>query len=573
MNLIRRLIIFSVIIFSAACAEVRPQGPDSSDTSPPDVNPSESPSPAVFPHPKDWSDPASHGVWIRQFGFGACLECHKKTSLSDESPPACGSCHSLYPHSKDWAEKENHGATALAEGKGTCATQCHGSDLNGGLSGVSCRDCHTVYPHAIDWRRPEQHGLTAKGSGKEVCKGCHGDDLQGGDPGVSCYQCHTVYPHSNNWADKEVHGVQAIATGKVSCTTQCHGSDLKGGLSGVSCNDCHTIYPHEGNWRDAAKHGLAAKGNGKEACKDCHGADLTGSDSGISCYKCHSVYPHPGNWADQEAHGAQAILSDKVACATQCHGDDLKGGLSGVSCNQCHNDYPHADPDWVAIGRSNLHAKTFIKKMTEGKIDACSECHGTNYDRTVGGARCTACHPNGVTHRAEWSEGSQHGKYFSGHFSAVSTEAFCEDCHGAAVGFKDDQTKTFLAGQADCYGCHWAYPHQSYEVPGIGVSPWEPAANTPSGLGHNYYLMRSDLVSDAAGNAPVHINDSVWIPALQNTCGGSSGGSCHFNGYRSSPTGSTSAACGQYCHRSKPPWGIDTTIRTIPAIRAINIKE
>lgn len=411
---------------------------------------------ALFPHPDDWPDAASHGPRAIQFETDVCLYCHPLEASNDRSTPACYSCHSLYPHTENWSAKENHGAAvlgnggtadaaALTNGGSNCATQCHGTDLQGGLSGVSCSRCHANYPHGSDWADPERHGTFAKGDGKSSCRNCHGDDLRGGESGVSCYQCHSDFPHPDGWGDPEGHGGVVTSDGQVNCATACHGTDLQGGSSGVSCTSCHTLYPHGSDWASPGQHGEAAKGDGKALCRGCHGEDLTGGGSGVSCTQCHSLYPHTSDWEDPEEHGALVLSEGDGGCTTQCHGADLQGGLSGVSCNTCHTLYPHTDQWEQDHGAVTLQI---------GKT-VCQNCHGTNYDQMLDGKNCYSCHVS-YPHLAGWlmPPGNPQGH---GDFVTAQSSASCatEMCHGTDLVPTPDVTQ----GPA-CSNCHGGvYPH------------------------------------------------------------------------------------------------------------------
>ncbi len=533
--------------------------------------------PSIFPHPDDWVTPSSHGIWVNRYGQPPCLNCHS-VDENNGSTSACHSCHPLYPHENEWNLPSHHGPAGLSEGGNSCRTQCHGYDLQGGLSKISCNSCHEAYPHSLIWVLPTQHGAAAKGDGKISCRSCHGEDLSGGRSGVGCRQCHSNYPHDAGWENREQHGSFAQANGEGPCATQCHGADLQGGLSGVACNACHEIYPHPPQWNQG--HQTAVQQKGLDVCRGCHGNDLQRILDGKNCFSCHPTYPHSAGWNLPSAHGVAAYGAGKNSCKTaNCHGANFGGSHSCFEA-ACHADFPHLNPAWVN-GPSSVHASTFINRINSGDATACQECHGAGYDRNVGGTQCTACHLLGVTHTAAWPAGTGHGTYYAvtRNFDSTS-EPFCKDCHGnptLAVNFAVINTKAGLAAKSDCYGCHWAYPHVGYDVAGYdpgtaGVVDgdelwgivddnilWGPGDN----LGHVYYLMGTPLFTDSGGHYPSHTNDPILIgpmppahageiPALPYTCGGGTANNCHFGGYRTTPTGSTSNLCGKYCHKPGP---------------------
>ena len=106
----------------------------------------------------------------------------------------------------------SHASTAtldyIANGGSSGCTQCHGSDLSGGISNVSCfgnpAGCH--HDPVANWATPAGHGATAKkapgSSGFASCQICHGNNFSGGGAKVSCFNnaaCHgatATWPHA-----------------------------------------------------------------------------------------------------------------------------------------------------------------------------------------------------------------------------------------------------------------------------------------------------------------------------------------------------------------------------------------
>lgn len=573
-----------LLLLPAACGERKPtrppaEVPPGGET--PDGGASLLPT-TIFPHPDDWANPEVHGEWARINGIRVCLSCHEREAPEGTTPPSCAACHPLYPHSDNWVAREIHGARVSAEGTGGCATQCHGEDLEGGLSHISCHNCHSIFPHRPGWSAPAEHGAAAEGEGKEICRACHGQDLQGGSSGVSCFQCHENYPHAANWNEPTQHGVFVLDHGTTSCATECHGTDLAGGLSEASCTSCHSLYPHPGGWGDFEGHAatvLETLDGSVTACQGCHGADLRGGISGVSCFECHANYPHPEGWRESSSHGPAAYGAGKESCATaNCHGETFAGGESAPSCFECHADFPHLHPQWMApeqtanAGRrpEGFHGDTFIRRFQRGELAPCAECHGLNYDRSLGGVQCSVCHTRGITHRARWASGQGHGQFFSEQFSALSADTGCEICHGGPVIFDHDQTRTDLNAASDCYRCHFAYPHLGWQ-PSNRTRDWGPVVNEcgerTGNTAHTFYLMRegSPLLTDDRGDRPTGgYNDPSQVAAVHNTCGGQSAGSCHFNGLRSYQTPPNALLCTGYCHNPDNPEVIPPPDRSCP---------
>ena len=100
-------------------------------------------------------------------------------------------------HADGWNSVQSadfHGEKVLTSGYETCKS-CHGVDFKGGKSGVSCYDCHATFPHPDEWGLigyTYSHGayIKAHNGTIESCRKCHGTNLNGGSSGVSCYDCH-----------------------------------------------------------------------------------------------------------------------------------------------------------------------------------------------------------------------------------------------------------------------------------------------------------------------------------------------------------------------------------------------
>ena len=304
---------------------------------------SETESVPAFPHPEGWEAAASHGVYAGRFGHQDCLRCHPLSSEQRETAPPCRSCHLLFPHPGGWSNAASHGTFALEKGSRVCATECHGTDFQGGLSGISCNACHAVFPHPDRWVEPAVHGETAKGGGKELCKGCHGDDLSGGKTGIGCASCHPLYPHPSEWGIRENHGSYVLQNGNTGCATQCHGTDLKGGLVKVACDSCHRLYPHPADWEEG--HGTKILETGKAVCRNCHGPLFAKLLADKNCYSCHPDYPHPAAeaWIPYPGHGKRVRegYEGETDSCRECHGTDLDQVKAGKSCFTCHPSYPH----------------------------------------------------------------------------------------------------------------------------------------------------------------------------------------------------------------------------------------
>lgn len=442
--------------------------------------PPDSPSPSlevattdpIFPHKSTWADPKEHGLTVKiAFNFDTryCTSCHGQ-NLEGGSGPSCHSCHSVFPHDSLGVAVADHGTYVLENGAATCATQCHGTDLKGGLSGTSCTQCHKVYPHPSDWRDPQNHGMQALGDLKDNCKPCHGDDLLGGISHISCQQCHKIYPHPANWGIGTQHGATVAQEGTAACATQCHGVLLKGYPAEVpatqkiipGCNDCHIALPHAplGQW-DHGRAKLTEQGiMDVNACTTCHNADLTGNGQIPSCYQCHRAYPdlhRTADWGELSGHGTKVINEGTGAC-TICHGADLSEGAAKTSCSSCHTEYPHADT-WKDTHGQTIHtnASAAAQSVSQYVQKNCTQaCH--SFTTTTNAPACASCHDpqNRYPHSDGWDQ--EHGLTVVaaaplGTPGAAALAGCLTACHGSTG------NNGFLDAPDQCTTCHSHYPH------------------------------------------------------------------------------------------------------------------
>ncbi len=213
----------------------------------------------------------------------------------------------------------------------------------------------TAQQHKAGWL-PAGH-MTAAQSDETACTECHGSDLSGGISGVSCSQCHlggvnSVHPETWSQNTATAHASYVASNGNAPCANiNCHGADLTGVAgSGPSCTSCHmggvgSVHPTDWGALTYYEHALYTNTTGTASCANasCHGAALTGvSGSGPSCTSCHlgGVYSvHPADWATDITNHAQYVAS-KGASSCQnvtCHGANLEGVYaSGPGCYVCH---------------------------------------------------------------------------------------------------------------------------------------------------------------------------------------------------------------------------------------------
>ncbi|MBU0505953.1 MAG: hypothetical protein ABII18_01220 [bacterium] len=250
-----KLLSFTLILLALICAC------SSTHVSSDEVTPSINSGTSVFPHEDNWPKPENHGLTtLSLFSMGidnalasSCLPCHEAQSF-------CHECHADFPHDTSWLNTNSsdfHGRSDAS-----CTSQCHGEDLNGGLSDIACTSCHQNYPHET--------------TNNNITSYFNSETTQWSD-----YQAHGHYVSETN------------ALEKGSCATTCHGTDLSGGASAVACSSCHNTYPHNmfnSNW--SLVHQSYVNLAGDQSCGatgGCHTSNNQGPDTVVqSCTTlCH----------------------------------------------------------------------------------------------------------------------------------------------------------------------------------------------------------------------------------------------------------------------------------------------
>lgn len=310
-------------------------------------------------------------------------------------------------HAAGWSELNNsefHG-NYLKENawKLINCIQCHASNYEGGTSNVSCYNCHESYPHKSGWMLESSvnyHGLFLKNEdwSAAACKSCHGSDLQGGNTGVKCATCHESFPHQVGWKqtnDANFHG-QYIKTDswEMFQCTGCHGSDYNGGVvADVSCmaSNCHV---DQNNNKKSP-----------EACNTCHGVFTAKADSALTWSPPKSVNGESstsvrGVGAHQK-HLATGTIGKTVKCS-ECHSVPSQTFVSGhldsnLPAEVAMNDtlarlrtdngsvVPNPIYSTTNLECSNIYCHGYFKNGNKNNVVnwiggsaevACGSCHG-----------------------------------------------------------------------------------------------------------------------------------------------------------------------------------------------------
>ena len=333
----------------------------------------------------------------------------------------------------------SHASTAtldyIAGGGSSGCTQCHGSDLTGGISKVSCfgnpAGCH--HSPVANWATPAVHGATAKkapgSSGFASCQICHGSNFSGGGSNVSCFPCHGPNaPHpAAPWLGPTFTHTTTNTSNAPVCA-RCHfpgsannpanhpptpapAGTAPGCFNSTLCHGAAGApHPLGGLWfafpPEPQVHGNAAKATpgattGFAYCQVCHGSgtDFAGGSSGVSCYTtCHLVpSPHPVQWRTGNTYVHTTTATGNAPVCAFCH---TAGANSPIPPPPA--PAPGAQPDCFNntlchAGGGAPHPVPFNDPTHYGVTDAtfpagCSACHDVSAPTVKSGPVCQTCH-------------------------------------------------------------------------------------------------------------------------------------------------------------------------------------
>ncbi len=168
---------------------------------------------------------------------------------------------SVHPEgwAKDTASPNFHGAYLAPKQYNASECQpCHGSQYDGGISGVSCKQCHASYPHSEGWVGAHSNFIKSIHYDVNSCKPCHGQDYSTIKTNNSCLTCHTKPggPEACNTCHGNFSGDPTDLTqdapprglnGETSPTTpavgahQAHLAYFPAAAVASTCQECHTL--------------------------------------------------------------------------------------------------------------------------------------------------------------------------------------------------------------------------------------------------------------------------------------------------------------------------------------------
>lgn len=329
---------------------------------------------------------------------------------------ACTGCSNPNSQSIISADTGKHPANwyvdhraAFLTNSGIC-TECHGTDLKGGISSVSCfstsfngMSCHANGPsgHPVGWADPTAHGISAKAapneatmSGFSTCQTCHGNVFSGGIVNIACASCHGgSAPHPISWITGTYTHTNTN-TGNAAVCALCHTNGLNSPIAPPSppapagtsfgcfnntlchatsaCGSCHGIPPNGTAFPNTA---------GRHAVH-------TGLGSYITCDSCHT-----GGGAGTPNHTNGTVVVS-IATTYYAKSGGATYNAAGFACTNvsCHGG--QTTPSWLT-GTINVNTQ------------------------------CTACHASGTV---------QYNSYNSGqHSTHVSAGIACTTCHDTTL--------------------------------------------------------------------------------------------------------------------------------------------
>ena len=328
----------------------------------------------------------------------------------------------------------------IANGGTSSCTECHGSDLAGGISGVSCfantAGCH--HGPIPNWITAAVHGATAKkapgSSGFAACQICHGRDFSGGGAKVSCYTCHGVSaPHAPKpWRASAGATFSHTNTDPANAPicAKCHfqgspnnpanhpATPAPAGTAPGCFNStlCHGAagapHPVGSTWvatsPAAQPHGNSAKATpgataGFSYCQDCHGTgtNFSGGSSGVSCYPCHvptANSPHASQWRTGDTYVHTSTAEGNAPVCAFCHLDGTNSPIAPPSPSAPAGTAPGCFNSTLCHGSGVVgHPVPFNSSAHYGVSSStfsssCSVCHDVSGTSTKSGPVCQTCH-------------------------------------------------------------------------------------------------------------------------------------------------------------------------------------
>jgi predicted CxxxxCH...CXXCH cytochrome family protein len=340
-------------------------------------------------------------------------------ACSGSNPSASPVVDGSGKHPANWVQQHwvayrqaNGGSKAVSSG--TACSECHGTDLAGGISKVSCfsasfngMSCHANADHTLGhpsfWADPTSNGFHGAAGVTFNGVAVQGSGVLASD--ASCGLCHAT--------DSNVF--------KVGSSPSCLSTDPKWGIS------CHASSPAVKSSGCSSCHGAPANGAARPNRAGSHAAHL--ALTGVTCATCHSGF---GTGTDK--HATAVFLNNSTA--------------------------------FLALGAS-YRAETGGFRYVSGSCSAVS-CHGGKQTPAWTGGAITVATDCLTCHQQQDSQAPQYNSFYSGDYSGVNLHqfhlaqtnpltgnaVFCTDCHlmTDAKHFSNLATPAFETDPGDTIG-------------------------------------------------------------------------------------------------------------------------
>ena len=293
--------------------------------------------PPAAPHPEGDDCSACHPGTVLADGTIDHAGGKHANGTVDAEISSCDACHGNPPAPPHPAETDCstcHGKTVLADGS---------IDIEGGFHQNGAVDVSS--PHPEGYTAPDAHGADFNAGGPAACTDCHGTDLTGGTSGLSCETCHASFRTNctfcHGGTDNDTGAPPESVTGETATDLPgvgAHSAHLLADPTwhkAFQCSDCHTVPTDaldEGHidgtiqhvWGAMAKKDGAAPAFADGSCSGvyCHGATMeagtvtapswtTVDGSQAACGACHGLPPTGAHPAMEDCSVCHGCVSDE----------------------------------------------------------------------------------------------------------------------------------------------------------------------------------------------------------------------------------------------------------------------
>lgn len=264
-------------------------------------------------------------------------------------------------HEPGWnalASSSFHGKALAAKNFNAAeCRQCHGSQLDGGISSVSCKTCHANFPHPVTgWVvGANSHIAFLKQNAYDLksCQGCHGQNYGTVKINNSCLTCHTKPggPEACNTCHGNAGGDPTILTnvapprglnGETAVTApavgahQAHFAYFKQLTTAQVCQECHALpqnFAAPGHIDPDGKAELPF-GETLAELKTEGGARIPNASYNAANNTCAGTYCH-GNWGLLKSQSRYTFIyfADKMEGS---NASPKWTDAASVTCGTCH---------------------------------------------------------------------------------------------------------------------------------------------------------------------------------------------------------------------------------------------